>query len=121
LASKTIFVQGITGNIVSITIYNSIGTKVVDALNMTEIELGRFRYTYTGSDDDYCAFMADTTSGRNMGTNNFNIVTAGTSPTPAEIADAVWDELVTGHTTVGTFGKLVKSIKNIVEMIMGDI
>lgn len=34
-----------------------------------------------------------------------NVVTGGTGPTAAQIADAVWDEAVSGHTTAGTFGK----------------
>ena len=120
MTSNTIFVKGTSGNTVEITIYNSAGTKVVDALNMIEIELGRFRYTYTGSDDKYCAFMEDATSGRSMGVYNFSITTSGASPTPAEIADAVWDELMSGHTIVGSFGKAVKQIKNMIEIIFGD-
>jgi hypothetical protein len=33
----------------------------------------------------------------------------GSSPTAAEIADAVWDESTTGHTTSGTFGEQLKT------------
>jgi hypothetical protein len=32
---------------------------------------------------------------------------AGGGSTPAEIADAVWDEATSGHTTAGTFGRLI--------------
>jgi hypothetical protein len=34
---------------------------------------------------------------------------AGGAPTAAEIADAVWDESTTGHTTSGTFGEQLKT------------
>lgn len=33
----------------------------------------------------------------------------GGGPTAAQIADAVWDEATTGHTTAGTFGEQVKT------------
>jgi len=33
----------------------------------------------------------------------------GSAPTAAEIADAVWDEATTSHTTAGTFGEQVKT------------
>lgn len=36
-------------------------------------------------------------------------VAALNDPTAAEIADAVWDEATTGHTTAGTFGEQVKT------------
>src|SRR6056297_774443 len=32
----------------------------------------------------------------------------GTPPTAGSIADAVWDEATSGHTTSGTFGKLIR-------------
>lgn len=34
---------------------------------------------------------------------------AGSAPTAAQVADAVWDEATTGHTTSGTFGEQVKT------------
>ena len=34
---------------------------------------------------------------------------AGSAPTAAAIADAVWDESTSGHTTAGTFGEQVKT------------
>lgn len=33
--------------------------------------------------------------------------TSETYPTTAEIADAVWDEQISGHTAAGTFGNYV--------------
>lgn len=41
--------------------------------------------------------------------------------TPDEIADAVWDEDLSGHTIAGTAGKIVSSIKKIVDAILGLI
>lgn len=35
--------------------------------------------------------------------------TAGDAPTAAEVADAVWDEATSGHTTSGTFGEQCKT------------
>lgn len=35
--------------------------------------------------------------------------TGGSAPTVAQIADAVWDEDTTGHTTAGTFGEQLKT------------
>lgn len=34
---------------------------------------------------------------------------AGSAPTAAQVADAVWDEVTAGHTTAGTFGEQVKT------------
>jgi hypothetical protein len=34
---------------------------------------------------------------------------AGSAPTAAEVADAVWDEATAGHTTSGTFGEQLKT------------
>ena len=36
------------------------------------------------------------------------VSTSGSSFTPAEVADAVWDEALSGHTTAGTTGKKLK-------------
>ena len=37
----------------------------------------------------------------------------GSAPTAAEVADAVWDELQSGHTTAGTFGEVATEIASI--------
>lgn len=39
----------------------------------------------------------------------------------ANIADAVWDEDLSGHTVAGTAGKIVSAIKKIVDAILGLI
>ena len=36
------------------------------------------------------------------------VSTSGSSITPAQVADAVWDEVLSGHTTAGTAGKKLK-------------
>ena len=36
------------------------------------------------------------------------VATSGSSFTPADVADAVWDEVLSGHTTAGTTGKKLK-------------
>jgi hypothetical protein len=61
---------------------------------------------------DIDAILADTgTDGVIVATNNdktgYSLAT--TPPTAAAIADAVWDEATTGHTTSGTFGEQVKT------------
>jgi len=43
--------------------------------------------------------------------------TGGSAPTAAAIADAVWDEDTTGHTTAGTFGE---QLKTDVDAILAD-
>jgi hypothetical protein len=42
---------------------------------------------------------------------------SGSGPTAAQIADAVWDEATTGHTTSGTFGE---QLKTDVDAILAD-
>ncbi|OGK18823.1 hypothetical protein A3D80_02965 [Candidatus Roizmanbacteria bacterium RIFCSPHIGHO2_02_FULL_40_13b] len=47
---------------------------------------------------------------RDLGTDTFIETTAG-GASASEIADAVWDEVVAGHATVGTAGKMLKDAK----------
>ncbi|MFN9288489.1 MAG: hypothetical protein ACK6EB_10475, partial [Planctomyces sp.] len=42
-------------------------------------------------------------------------------PTTADIADAVWDEAYSGHTTAGTFGKLMDILRKANTVIEGTI
>jgi hypothetical protein len=44
-----------------------------------------------------------------------------TPPTAATIADAVWDEAYSGHTTAGTFGKLMDILRKSNNVIEGTI
>lgn len=40
-------------------------------------------------------------------------------PTAAEIADAVWDEALSGHTTAGTAGKTLSDLSTAVTNLPG--
>jgi hypothetical protein len=44
-----------------------------------------------------------------------------TPPTAGTIADAVWDEAYSGHTTAGTFGKLMDTLRKANNIIEGTI
>jgi hypothetical protein len=44
-----------------------------------------------------------------------------TPPTAGAIADAVWDEAYSGHTTAGTFGKLMDTLRKANNIIEGTI
>ncbi|MFN9289947.1 MAG: hypothetical protein ACK6EB_17900, partial [Planctomyces sp.] len=44
-----------------------------------------------------------------------------TPPTVGAIADAVWDEAYSGHTTAGTFGKLMDTLRKSNNVIEGTI
>jgi hypothetical protein len=49
-----------------------------------------------------------------------NVEAAGddlTASTKAEIADAVWDEVASGHTTAGTFGKLADNVLKLIQSL----
>lgn len=50
-----------------------------------------------------------------------NKVTAGAGSDPAAIADAVWDELISGHTNVTTFGGLVNETKFLRKAVYVDV
>ena len=52
-----------------------------------------------------------------------NVITAAAMATDAsaEIADAVWDEAYAGHTTAGTFGKLMDTIRKSNLSIDGEV
>lgn len=58
-----------------------------------------------------------------VGTNNdktgYSLAT--TPPTAGQIADAVWDEAYSGHTTAGTFGKLMDTLRKSNNVIEGTI
>ena len=58
-----------------------------------------------------------------VGTNNdktgYSLTTA--PPTAAAIADAVWDEAYSGHTTAGTFGKLMDTLRKANTVLEGTI
>lgn len=48
-------------------------------------------------------------------------VSSASAPTAASVADAVWDEEFSGHTTAGTYGKLVKNLGEGIVSIDGAV
>ena len=58
-----------------------------------------------------------------VGTNNdkTGYTLATSPPTAAAIADAVWDEAYSGHTTAGTFGKLMDTLRKSNTVLEGTI
>jgi hypothetical protein len=67
--------------------------------------------------------VGSVTSPVTVGTNNdktgYSLAT--TPPTAGQIADAVWDEAYSGHTTAGTFGKLMDTLRKSNTVIEGTI
>jgi hypothetical protein len=53
--------------------------------------------------------------------NQFDAIVTNGNVTPAAIADAVWDEAYSGHTTAGTFGKLMDTLRKSNNVIEGTI
>lgn len=49
-----------------------------------------------------------------VGTMGEKLNSAGGGSSPADIADAVWDEILSGHTTSGSSAQIVKAIKALV-------
>jgi len=77
----------------------------------------------TGSVGSVTGAVGSVTSPVTVGTNNdktgYSLTV--TPPTAAAIADAVWDEAYSGHTTAGTFGKLMDTLRKSNTVIEGTI
>jgi hypothetical protein len=77
----------------------------------------------TGSVGSVTGAVGSVTSPVTVGTNNdktgYSLTVA--PPTAATIADAVWDEAYAGHTTAGTFGKLMDTLRKSNTVIEGTI
>ena len=116
MATTTVWVKGVTGNTIVIDIYKDDGTQLVTAGAMIEAGIsGMYYYSYTNATDGvYGAKITDNTTGRSLGLKEIEIYEAGTSPTVAEIVNGVWNEQASAHTTAGTFGKLVQTIKKLI-------
>jgi hypothetical protein len=56
-----------------------------------------------------------------LAANQFDAIVTNGNVTPATIADAVWDEAYSGHTTAGTFGKLMDILRKSNNVIEGTI
>lgn len=109
----------VTGLTPKIDVWEVDGTHVVVNQSMTEVAGGFYNYDFTGFDDtkDY-AIRADggaileAYDRYNFTTNEISQVTAQViglnGISLADIADAVWDELVAGHNIANTFGKVLQ-------------
>lgn len=81
-------------------IYNNSGWGMDIGANVTRT-IVRLHHTF-----------ANNTSGDTQDNGTDSYIEAGsTGPTAAQIADAVWDELITDHTTANTTGKTLKDAK----------
>jgi hypothetical protein len=56
-----------------------------------------------------------------LAANQFDAIVTNGNLTLATIADAVWDEAYSGHTTAGTFGKLMDTLRKSNNVIEGTI
>lgn len=92
--------------------YTISGTKTtLDALNdiaATDIVSGGAITTSSGAVSNVTTVATTTTNTDMRGTDG---AYTGTPPTAAAIADAVLDEVLSGHTTAGTLGKAVADIE----------
>jgi len=93
------------------------------ALSGTTISTSQTVASVTGSVGSVTGSVGSVTSPVTVGTNNdktgYSLATA--PPTAAAIADAVWDEAYSGHTTAGTFGKLMDTLRKSNTVIEGTI
>ena len=93
------------------------------ALSGTTISTSQTVASVTGSVGSVTGSVGSVTSPVTVGTNNdktgYSLATA--PPTAATIADAVWDEAYSGHTTAGTFGKLMDTLRKSNTVIEGTI
>jgi hypothetical protein len=81
-------------------IYNNSGWGIDIGINVLRTGV-RLNHTFSGN-------LSGAT--RDLGTGTF-IETAAGGESASAIADAVWDEVISGHTTSGTAGKILKDAK----------
>jgi len=101
LASTTGAVGSVTGAVGSVT--GNVGGNVVGSVGSVTGNVGG---NVVGSVD---SVTDPVTVGTNNDKTGYSLATA--PPTAATIADAVWDEAYSGHTTAGTFGKLMDILR----------
>lgn len=115
---------GATGLTVTVDVYNPAGTKIVTAASATEIGGGLYSYTLasgsTGTEGEYVAIFK--TSGTadqqhipalwvigRAGVEDLDAAissrNATAPPAASAVADAVWDEAISGHGSAGTTGQ----------------
>jgi hypothetical protein len=89
----------------------TIGTSPIIPLASGYVTLALTTATYQVYDAAKAVIVNDKTG--------YSLATA--PPTSAEVADAVWDEAYSGHTTAGTFGKLMDILRKSNAVIEGTI
>ncbi len=122
VASVTGSVGSVTGAVGSVTSPVTVGTNNdKTGYSLTAgTGLGNQTANITGN---LSGSVGSVTSGVTVTTNNdktgYSLATA--PPTAAAIADAVWDEAYNQHTTAGTFGKLMDTLRKSNNIIEGTI
>jgi hypothetical protein len=93
------------------------------ALTGTTISVSQVVASVTGAVGSVTGAVGSVTAGVTVTTNNdkTGYALTVTPPTAATIADAVWDEAYSGHTTAGTFGKLMDTLRKSNTVIEGTI
>lgn len=109
-----------TGKTIAVTISKnggSFGNPSGGATNATEVSAGLYYVDLSTTDTESLGPLVVKGAEGTIDTifARYQVVAAGTAPTSAEIADAVWDEATSGHTTAGTFGKLVADIASYID------
>jgi hypothetical protein len=91
---------------VGYAVYDSAGAAVIARTTAGVVALGQGRYGAAFSVDSgfQGTVVWDTTSGGPVSAAEGIDLIGVTAPSAADVADAVWDEARTGHTTAGTFG-----------------
>ncbi len=88
-----------------------IGARILITGGSAGVGQSRLITDYVGATDTATVSAWQTTP---SGTITYKIISdtaasGGSAPTAAEVADAVWDEATSGHTTSGTFGEQLKT------------
>lgn len=110
---------------VVITVYNHAGTAVATAAACTEIaSSGVYRYTLSGGSvtavGDYVGKMSTATATVPYKTIVLaeTVTAAASGASAASIADAVWDEAISGHLTAGTTGAALNTAGNAADPLL---
>lgn len=104
------------------TINNMTGTCAVPtaAQTKTGVSVDATTGTYTGSDrwsDPGVSYVANGRQYQADSLTNNRTGTYNPAPSAADIADAVWDEATSGHTTAGTFGLLIQKLLTVAKFL----
>ena len=107
IASVTGAVGSVTGNVGSVT--GNVGGNVTGSVGSVATG-GIAAASFAAGAIDAAAIAANAIGASELAADAVTEIAAAiTVPTAAAIADAVWDEATSGHTTSGTFGEQVKT------------